>query len=109
MDGFDTDPNNFAGTSLACGAIAVAPANHDIIYVGTGEGDADHIFRSRLTNALPAYRGIGPIVSDDGGDSSGHKSSSPPLTGFAFYDLSVDPLHSDNVIQPQQMAYINEL
>jgi hypothetical protein len=67
MDAFDVDPTDFASTSLACGAIAIDPARPDRIYVGTGEGDTYTLFRSRITHALPAYRGIGPIRSDDGG------------------------------------------
>jgi len=67
MDAFDTDPTNFASTSLAAGAIAIAPDDPDRVYVGTGEGDTDSIFSNRIQNALPAYRGIGPIRSDDGG------------------------------------------
>jgi len=34
MDSFDQNPANFASTSLACGAIAIDPANPDRIYVG---------------------------------------------------------------------------
>jgi photosystem II stability/assembly factor-like uncharacterized protein len=98
MDGFDMDPNNFASTSLACGAIAIAPTNSDRVYVGTGEGDTDSLFTLRLTNALPSYRGIGPILSTDGGVSWIPEPSSPSLAGFAFYDLAVDPNNSDNVI-----------
>jgi len=67
MDGFDANPTNFATTSLACGAIAIDPADPNRVYVGTGEGDTDALFAQRVVNALPAYRGIGPIRSDDGG------------------------------------------
>jgi len=69
MDGFDVDPTNFASTSLACGAIAIDPGDPNRVYVGTGEGDTDAMFNSRIINALPAYRGIGPIRSDDGGQT----------------------------------------
>ena len=91
MDNFDQDPTNFASTSLCCGAIAIDPANPDRVYVGTGEGDIDAIFNSRITNALPAYRGIGPVRSDDGGTTWVLESSSPSLAGFAFFQIAVDP------------------
>jgi photosystem II stability/assembly factor-like uncharacterized protein len=98
MDGFDTDPNNFASTSLACGAIAIVPANPDRVYVGTGEGDTDILFRRRLTNALPSYRGIGAISSSDGGSTWIVESSSPSLAGFAFYEIAVDPTNPENAV-----------
>ena len=67
MDGFDLNTNAFAATCLACGAIALDPADPNRVYVGTGEGDTDSIFSFRLVNALPCYKGVGPIRSDDGG------------------------------------------
>jgi hypothetical protein len=91
MDSFDQDPSNFASASLVCGAIAIDFANPDRIYVGTGEGETDAIFSSRITGALPAYRGIGPVRSDDGGASWVLESSSPSLAGFAFFQIAVDP------------------
>src|SRR6185503_3233738 len=94
MDGFDVDPTNFASASLACGAIAIDPADPNRVYVGTGEGDTDALFGFRLTNALPAYRGIGPIRSDDGGQmwvSEPTAAASPSLAGRAFFGLAVDP------------------
>jgi len=98
MDGFDRDPTNFASTSLACGAIAIDPTNADRVYVGTGEGDTDALFTLRLTNALPSYRGIGPIRSDDGGVTWVPEASTPSLAGFSFYELAVDPATPDNVV-----------
>jgi len=101
MDAFDVDPVNFASTSLACGAIAIDPADPDRIYVGTGEGDTHAMFLSRIVNALPAYRGIGPIRSDDGGAnwlSETTAAGSPGLAGEAFFALAVDPTNRENVI-----------
>ena len=101
MDAFDLDPTNFASTSLACGAIAIDAADPNRVYVGTGEGDTDAIFRYRLTNALPAYRGIGPIRSDDGGGKWVQEpvaAGSTPLAGAAFYALAVDPGNRENVV-----------
>jgi photosystem II stability/assembly factor-like uncharacterized protein len=101
MDAFDVDPTNFASTSLACGAIAIDPANADRIYVGTGEGDTHAMFDHRIVHALPAYRGIGPIRSDDGGKTwilERTEAASPTLAGKAFFALAVDPDDADHVI-----------
>jgi len=101
MDGFDVDPTNFASTSLACGAIAIDRADPNRVYVGTGEGDTHLIFQSRIVGALPAYRGIGPIRSDDGGATWSVEpvaASTPPLAGEAFFALAVDPRDRDNVV-----------
>jgi len=91
MDAFDDDPTNFASTSLACGAIAIDPSNADRVYVGTGEGDTDALFAARIVNALPAYRGIGTVRSDDGGQTWHNETSNPSLAGFAFFQIAVDP------------------
>jgi hypothetical protein len=98
MDAFDTDPTNFASTSLAAGAIAIAPDDPDRVYVGTGEGDTDSIFSNRIQNALPAYRGIGPIRSDDGGRTWVSEPSVPSLAGFAFYQIAVDPADQEHCV-----------
>lgn len=102
MDAFDLDPTNYAATSLACGAIAIDPNDPARIYVGTGEGDTHEMFIKalRILNALPAYRGIGAIRSDDGG-ATWHLEpttpSSPTLAGKAFFALVVDPANRENV------------
>jgi hypothetical protein len=98
MDRFDKDPTSFASSSLACGAIAVDPADPNRVYVGTGEGDTYSLFSRRITNALPAYRGVGPIRTDDGGASWVAEPSMPDLAGQAFFALAVDPQNRDNVI-----------
>lgn len=101
MDEFDLDPTDFASTSLACGAIAIDLDNPDRVFVGTGEGDTYAIFRQRITNALPAYRGIGPIRSDDGGATwitESAATGSPSLAGKAFFALALDPYHAENVL-----------
>jgi hypothetical protein len=69
MDAFDLDPTEFASTSNACGAIAIDLADPDRVYVGTGEGDTFLLFDSRTISALPSYHGVGPVVSNDGGQS----------------------------------------
>src|SRR5665213_1500287 len=67
MDAFDVEPTDFASTCLSCGAIAIDLSDPNRVYVGTGEGDTNAFFSQRIVNALPSYRGIGPIRSDDGG------------------------------------------
>jgi photosystem II stability/assembly factor-like uncharacterized protein len=101
MDQFDLNPTNFASTSLACGAVAIDVKDPQRVYVGTGEGDTYAIFSLRLTNALPAYRGIGPIRSDDGGQTwicEATDPSAPPLAGEAFFGLAVDPNDREHVV-----------
>lgn len=101
MDGFDVDPTNFASASLACGAIAMDAADPNRVYVGTGEGETHQLFRSRVVSALPAYRGIGPIRSDDGGQHWTMESTapgSPMLVGEAFFALAIDPRDRENVV-----------
>jgi hypothetical protein len=98
MDGFDLNPTAFAAASLCCGAIALDPADPDRVYVGTGEGDTDAIFAFRLVNALPAYRGIGPIRSDDGGLTWVSEPSSPSLAGFSFFRIAVDPADREHCV-----------
>jgi hypothetical protein len=101
MDSFDLDPEQFASTSLACGAIAIDQKDPKRVYVGTGEGDTWAIFRSRIINALPAYRGIGPIRSDDGGGTWAVEpvaAGAPALAGQAFFSLAVHPTDRENVV-----------
>ncbi len=101
MDGFDVNPTEFASSSLACGAIAVDRTDPDRVYVGTGEGDTYTLFNRRVVNALPAYRGIGPIRTDDGGQTwvtERTAAASPSLAGQAFFALAIDPGNRDNVV-----------
>lgn len=101
MDGFDLAPTEFASTSLACGAIAIDLNDPKRVYVGTGEGDTYAIFKNRILNALPAYRGVGPIRSDDGGatwQSEPAAAGSTDLAGKAFFALAVDPTNRENVV-----------
>jgi hypothetical protein len=101
MDQWDEDPTALDATSLACGAIAINISAPDRIYVGTGEGDTNSIFRDRVTGALPCYRGIGPVMSNDGGATWSVEPTdpgSPTLEGAAFYALAVDPNNPDSVV-----------
>lgn len=98
MDRFDLDPTDFASASLVCGAIAIDQSNPARVYVGTGEGDTLQLFRSRVTGSLPAYRGVGPIMSEDGGENWSPEPSTPDLAGEAFFALAVDPRDPNNVV-----------
>jgi hypothetical protein len=98
MDGFDLEPTNYASDSLACGAIAIDPADPNRVYVGTGEGDTNQMFRVRIVGALAAYRGVGPIRSDNGGTTWVPEPSSPDLAGEAFFALAVDARNRENVV-----------
>jgi len=98
MDRFDLNPTSFASASLVCGAIALDPADVNRVYVGTGEGDTLQLFRARVTSALPAYRGVGMLRSDDGGENWVSEPSSPELAGEAFFALAVDPRDRENVV-----------
>jgi hypothetical protein len=98
MDRFNLDPTNFASASVVCGAIAIDQSDPNRVYVGTGEGDTYQLFQLRVAHALPAYRGVGPIRSDDGGATWIPEASSPDLAGEAFFGLAVDPNNRENVI-----------
>jgi len=98
MDRFDLDPTTFASASLICGAIAIDANDPNRVYVGTGEGDTLQLFRVRVANALPAYRGVGPLRTDDGGVNWVAEPSTPDLAGEAFFALAVDPTARENVI-----------
>ena len=87
--------------SLACGAIAIDHDDPERIFVGTGEGDTNTLFNRRITNALPAYRGIGPIRSDNGGKTWEREvtaAGSPELAGKAFFALAINPVDREDVI-----------
>ena len=101
MDAFNLDPANLATTTLTCGAIAIDGNDPNRVYVGTGEGNTNHLFSSRIVNSLPAYRGVGPLRSDDGGSTWNLEPSaagSPSLAGKAFFALAVDPANRENVV-----------
>lgn len=101
MDGFDVDPTRVLSTSNCCGAVAIDPADPDRIYVGTGEGDVDEAFGKRLLTALPAYRGVGPIVSSTGGKTWSQEPTDSPATsllGAAFFALALDPGDRERVV-----------
>jgi hypothetical protein len=96
MDQIDIDPNSPASASLICGAIAMDPTNPKRVFVGTGEGATYSYFSSRITNALPAYRGIGILRTDDGG-ATWHVEQSD-LAGQAFFALALNPADREGAV-----------
>ena len=53
---------------------------------------------SELVNALPCYKGVGPIRSDDGGATWNSEPSAPSLAGYSFYQIAVDPADRDHCV-----------
>lgn len=91
MEAWDLDPTTAGAATLACGAIALHPANPDRVYLGTGEGP----------RSISAYFGVGPVRSDTGGDSwvvEATAAGSPTMAGQGFFDLAVDPGDGDRVV-----------
>ena len=59
--------------SLAIGALAMAPSDHNRLYAGTGEGNIFFLVHSRpLDAANEDYHGVGVLRSSDGGDTWTH-------------------------------------
>ena len=97
MEAWDLNPTIQASDSLACGAIAIDPADPDRIYVGTGEA----------FGALDSYFGVGPIRSDDGGLNwiqEPTAATSPSLVGTGFYRLAVDPGDRERVVAATRLG-----
>lgn len=96
MDQIDIDPNSPACASLICGAIAMNPAKPERVFVGTGEGATYSYFSQRITGALPAYRGIGVLRTDDGGANWIVEPSD--LAGQAFFALALNPVDPESSV-----------
>jgi hypothetical protein len=97
MDAYHPDrPTTFQADTLACGAIAINPANADRVYLGTGEGFGVGDF----------YFGVGPLRCDDGTTTASWQTetadvshdSSAALTGKAFCRIAVNPVAPDQVV-----------
>ncbi len=73
-------------SDLAVGAVAFAPSNPAIAYVGTGEGD---------TYEIP---GIGLLRSDDGGESWFLPAATGDVMAEYFFQLSVHPNDPDRLV-----------
>ncbi|RLE18021.1 MAG: hypothetical protein DRJ65_21970 [Acidobacteria bacterium] len=73
-------------SDLAVGAVAYAPSDSNIVYLGTGEGD---------TFEIP---GIGLLRSDDGGETWSLPATAAGIMAPFFYQLSVHPTDPDRVV-----------
>src|SRR4030095_4259650 len=81
--------------SLAIGALAMAPSDHNRLYAGTGEGSIFFFAQKRtFTASNEDYYGVGVLRSSDGGNTWAHVGSAD-LTGAAFYRIAVHPTNSD--------------
>src|SRR5450756_1350745 len=73
-------PRTDSASSLATGAIALAPSNENIIYVGTGEGALSG----------DSYFGNGVLKSTDGGNTFSHISAVGYFTASSISKIVVD-------------------
>ncbi|MDQ1696354.1 MAG: hypothetical protein QOJ03_1707, partial [Frankiaceae bacterium] len=74
-------------STLAVGAIAIAPSDQKVIYLGTGEGDLSG----------DSYFGDGVYRSDDGGDTWTHVNGGSIFTGTSISKMVVDPTNPRRV------------
>jgi photosystem II stability/assembly factor-like uncharacterized protein len=81
--------------SLAIGALAMAPSDHNRLYAGTGEGSIFYLVQNLpFSVSNEDYYGVGVLRSSDGGDTWAHVGSAD-LTGAAFYRIAVHPTNPD--------------
>jgi hypothetical protein len=71
--------------TLAMGAIAVAPSNHQRVYAGTGEAN----------NAGDSNHGQGILVSSDGGSTWTLATAGGAFTRNVVAQIAVDPTNAD--------------
>ena len=87
-DEFDVDPLAQQVDSLAVGALALvegADAEHDRLYVGTGEG-----FAGSGPGRPTDFFGVGMVLSTNGGRTWTRENAAPPLVGFGVFEIAVD-------------------
>jgi hypothetical protein len=72
-------------TTLAMGAIAIAPTNDLKIYAGTGEAN----------NSGDSNHGEGILVSDNGGSTWTLETAGGAFAGVAIGQIAVDPTNAD--------------
>jgi len=72
---------------LSVGALAIAPSNPDVVYIGSGEGGLGSFF-------VP---GIGLLRSDDGGETW-FLPQPEEIVAEQFFALSVDPRDEDHLL-----------
>jgi len=94
IDGGNTwNPTSDNEQSLAIGTLAIDPANHLIVYAGTGEA-----------NFSDSYYGAGILKTIDGGDNwtivnnwQDPSGSSGTFTGFSFYKIAINPVTTTTI------------
>jgi hypothetical protein len=87
VDGGETwYPTTDGLSDLAVGAVAFAPSDPDIVYLGSGEGD---------TFEIP---GIGLLRSEDGGETWILPATEDDVMAEFFFDLAVHPTDADRVV-----------
>ena len=93
--GVTWSPKSDNEVSLALGALAMAPSDHNRLYAGTGEGNIFYYAQNLPLDALNEdYHGVGILRSSDGGDTWTHVGCAD-LTGAAFYRIAVHPTNPD--------------
>ncbi len=89
MDGLPMGPAIVGSDSLACGAVAVSPADPNKLFVGTGEGHG----------GSGVYFGVGPMRTDNaGGNWSPELAAVGSLAGTGSAAMAVDPAIPDRVV-----------
>jgi uncharacterized repeat protein (TIGR01451 family) len=74
-------------STLAVGALAIAPSNNKVIYLGSGEGDLSG----------DSYFGDGVYRSADGGNSWQHVNGGSIFTGTSISKIVVDPTNPNRL------------
>ena len=81
--------------SLAIGALAMAPSDHNRLYAGTGEGNIFFLVQKfPLSASNEDYHGVGVLRSSDGG-ATWTLVGCADFTGAAFYRIAVHPTDPD--------------
>ena len=81
--------------SLAIGALAMAPSDHNRLYAGTGEGNIFFLVQNfPLSASNEDYHGVGVLRSSDGG-GTWTLVGSADFAGAAFYRIAVHATDPD--------------
>ncbi len=86
-DGLSWRPLTDGLADLSVGALAIAPSNPSVVYIGSGEAGLGSFF-------VP---GIGLLRSDDGGETW-FLPGPGEIVAEQFFALSVDPRNEDHVV-----------
>ncbi len=82
---------------LSVGAVAYAPSDPDVVYLGSGEGLLSTT-PGAATAGIDFIPGIGLLRSDDGGSSWTLVDGSVDVLGIAVYAISVHPDRPDELL-----------